>query len=175
MPLDPDMNAIINDLDGHLRTGEGAFSDAALNDDRDAYSPWYARLLTALTLLTVGDSILFATAAKEYDSDEARIFVFTDRLVIICTLNVSSGTAPAPTVVRRTAISSLRVSASMRADVPGSHARGWPGTLTFTLTYDGIAERLEFQAAGVNPYNLNEVAPARALLDALRGDLATAP
>lgn len=172
MALDPDVTQVIAHLDGQFRIDNDPFADVALNEDRDAYAQWYARTLSSLALLVIGDKVILAQASKKPDENEARMIVFTDRLVIVCTVDPTANRTAAPTVVGRPALRSMQVAATERADVTGSSSRGWPGTLHFTLEYEGMSAPVEFYAPGVDRYSLNETAPARTLLDSLRADLA---
>lgn len=172
MPLEPDVTQVIADLDDHFRRNNDAFAGVALDEERDAYAPWYARTLSSLALLVIGDQVVLAYASKKHDESEARMIIFTDRLVIVSAVDPTANNMAAPKVVGRPALKSMRVAASERADVTGSSSRGWPGTLRFTLEYEGLSAPVEFLAPGVDRYSLNETAPARTLLDSLRADLA---
>jgi len=53
----------------------------------------------------------------------------------------------------------------------GTRGLKWPGDLRFTIAYDGLADPVIPEAPGVNLLHPDQPAPARALLNGLRGDL----
>lgn len=171
MALEQNHKDAMNVLDGALRGEQSsAFAQAALTEDWDEYSPWYARLLSSLVLLTAGERIVFAQGLKAYDESRARVLVFTGKLIIVAEIDdVNGDQIPQPTALSRLSIRSLQVAAKMRIDQKGSSALGWPGTLRFAVSYTGIKDTIEFEAPGTD--RSGNAGVGQELLVGLRFDL----
>lgn len=160
-----------SELENILRNERGAFFASTLTEDEREYAPWYARLLSTLTLLTLDEDIVFACGSKSYDDPRVEILVFTaGYLIVVEVPDVTSEDNPTPVVLPRAGLTELRVKASSRIDAQGSAKLTWPGNLHFQLTYDGHGS-VEFDAPGYDRYDRDKPAPALVLLDGLRGDL----
>lgn len=172
MRIDEGYKQAIEQLDYLLRSDRGTFFEATMTEDQDAYTPWYARLLSSLALLTDDEEIVFATTVQTLGDTVARVYVFTKDVLISVTIDdVSSEQNPAPVVVSRAAIRSLRLTASMRSDIQGSSRQGWPGTLRFSIEYNGLVDPVSFEAPGVDRFQLQNPAPSQLLLQSLKKDL----
>lgn len=155
------------ELDDLLRTDHDTF----VTPEDDFYR-WYTRLLSTLSVLTVGDDITYAASVLPADGT-ARFVVFTATSVIVA--DVKDVTDHHERVVARSVarhrIRNLDVAASMQSNVRGSTAAGWPGVLRLELTYDGWEEPIVVEGNSYDRYNETHIASIWTLLDALRADM----
>jgi hypothetical protein len=165
--------ARIEELDLLLRRDD-EFVDLALVQNGSRLTSWYGRLLTALTIVTIGERIEYATTQIDTENGSARAIVFTDVRVVVGEVDDvrDDGKVFGVHTVSRSSIRSLSVAATMSAEVSGRMAQAWPGEILIDVTYHGLGTALTLSADSYNPYADDTIDPIWRLLESLRADTA---
>lgn len=77
-----------SEISRHLLRGE--FDSAAVTEDREGkrqYDPWYAELLSAMSLLIGSDPVVFAHTTYASDAEDFNVYVFTEHLVVVAKID----------------------------------------------------------------------------------------
>lgn len=160
-------------IDRLLRIDErDAFWEAALTNYERDFSAWYSRLLSALTLMTTGDDLIYGQAALD-SSGRAEVIVVTSSLMVTASVDPRDATtSPRVTAVSRKGIESLSVTASQGVDTKGSQAQGWPERLSIQAFYRGSAQAIDLRGNAYDSHLPDNVGAIWTLFKALRSDLA---
>jgi len=138
--------------------------------DDETFYPWYARLLSTLTVLTGEQDIVFASAVG--DGESANVVLVTESAVMTAHIQNAEGNEHVPVrVVPINAVTTISVSASMRFDVKGSAKLGWPGNLTVDATFAGVDDPIRFEGNSWERHTEDHVGSISRLLDLLRNKL----
>ncbi|MDF2561556.1 MAG: hypothetical protein K0R99_3002 [Microbacterium sp.] len=162
----------ITELDDLLRTEN--LSEVFITPTDDGFYGWYARALSTLAVLTVGEQLQYASARAD-DAGTAQMVVFTNlRFVVVDVKDVTSHhERPVARTVPRSALRGIAVAAGMRHDVKGSASAGWPGELELELTFDGLTAPIAIRGNSYDRFTEDHVASIWKLLDLLRSDLSS--
>ncbi|RUR03555.1 hypothetical protein [Labedella endophytica] len=166
----------ILDLDAAISSDEySSFSAITRTADGSVLRGWYARLLTALALATGGEPVVFARGRNEEEHGTANIVVFTESVLAVADVDDTTSDDGAPTVrfIPRSAIRSLRFTASDRSDDERAERYTWPGTLSIELAYDGLDELIALSGSATEQFAVNQPASIWRLLEGLQADLLT--
>ena len=163
-----------NDLDLMIRpSNTGGFTAIALIDS-STYSRWYARLLSTLVVVTEGDALEFAYADAHGRTvkQAPEVTVFTDNNVIVASVeSLSDDAVPDVVMVPRSSLVSLSIGVSGEVDASDRGKYEWPGTMSISLKYPGLAKTVELKGEGYDAFRPDGPAPFWAFVAELKKDL----
>jgi len=167
--------ARINNLDHLLRSGEGDPFDqkAVVGVDRRSYAGWYSHLLSSLSVLSAGETLIFGQAEMS-ETGTAQIVVITTSLVLTADVDAAVDAVENPfvLVVPRASIVSLEMRAGQGVDVQGSRTVAWPESMVIRVKYRGMGKTLELRGAAYVQHDTARTGPIWTLLGEFKSDLA---
>ncbi|WP_445996797.1 hypothetical protein ACUWEX_00885 [Okibacterium fritillariae] len=163
-----------NELDLMIRpSNTGSFNAIAMIDP-STYSRWYARLLSALVVVTEGDTLEFAYANANGSAAKPAptVTVFTKNNVIVASVeSLSDDAVPRVVVAPRSSLLSLSIGVNGQIDASGRNKYEWPGGISISLKYPAFAKAVELAGEGYDSFRPDDPAPLWALVAGLKRDL----
>lgn len=174
MKLTEEHKKTSNEIDYQLR--QGPFQHIPLDEYGTKYAGWYARLLSALTVIVDGDNIAYAQTDYDSAAGTVRFLIYlADSLLVVDVAGITDDQDAVPTVTTRifprSSLESFEVNADLRIDVEGSREYAWPGALHIQAKYRDVGI-IDLHASGYDPRQPDVAPPILSLIKTLRADLA---